>query len=77
MDEQADIKWVANERECIHRNAQTVGDYYTGTDYIKALQRLPGTAAVKMAAKVGAFFWSDAPKTKVWLCTACADELGL
>jgi hypothetical protein len=78
MSDQEDNKWAVNERECIHRGKQKVeGDYYTGTSYVKALQRLPGTEAMKMASKVGAFFWADAPKTRVWLCTACADEVGL
>lgn len=76
--EQEENKWAVNERECIHRGKQQIeGDYYTGSSYVKALQRLPGTEAMKMASKVGAFFWSDAPKTRVWLCTACAAEVGL
>ena len=78
MSEQEENKWAVNERECIHRGKQQIeGDFYTGTSYVKALQRLPGTEAMKMASKVGAFFWSDAPKTRVWLCTACAAEVGL
>ena len=77
MSEPADNKWTVNERECIHRGEQVQGDYYTGTSYVKALQRLPGTEAMKMASKVGAFFWADAAKTKVWLCRECAAELEL
>jgi hypothetical protein len=77
MSEQEDSKWAVNERECIHRGKQSQGDYYTGTSYVKALQRLPGREAMQMANKVGAFFWADAPKTRVWLCAACAAEIGL
>lgn len=77
MSEEADNKWTVSERECIHRDKQVEGEYYTGTSYVKAIQRLPGNEAMKMASKVGAFFWADAAKIKVWLCKDCADELGL
>ena len=77
MSEQPEIKPTGKERECIHRNQKTEGDYYTGTNYIKALQRLPVSAAMKMAGNVGAFFWADAPNIKVWLCSDCARELDL
>jgi hypothetical protein len=33
--------------------------------------------AVTMARKVGAFFWSDAPRVSVWLCHDCAREASL
>lgn len=77
MSEEEDSKWAINERECIHHDGQVQGNYYTGTSYIKALQRLSGGDAMRMASKVGAFFWADAPKTRVWLCEACAAEIGL
>ena len=78
MSEQEDTGWTVNERECIHKGKpQVQGDYYTGTAYVKALQRLSGGEAMKMASKVGPFFWADAPKTRVWLCTDCAAEIGL
>lgn len=77
MSDQEDDKWAINERECIHRGKNARGDYYTGTNYIKALQRLSGSDAMRMAGKVGAFFWADAPKTRVWLCEDCAAEIGL
>lgn len=75
--EQEDNKWATNERECVHRGQNINGDFYSGTSYIKALQRLSGSDAMKMAGKVGAFFWADAPKTRVWLCENCAAEVGL
>ncbi|MBD0369660.1 MAG: hypothetical protein ICV60_02315 [Pyrinomonadaceae bacterium] len=77
MSEQEDNKWAMNERECIHRGPNTQGNYYSGPNYIKALQGLTGNEAMKMAGKVGAFFWADAPNTRVWLCEACAAEIGL
>ena len=77
MSEQEDDKWAVNERECVHRGQKARGDYYSGTSYIKALQQLSGSDAMRMAGKVGAFFWADAPKTRVWLCEDCAAEIGL
>jgi hypothetical protein len=77
MSDQSEIEQMVNERECIHRNEQTEGRFYAATTYVKALQRLSGSAAVEMARKVDSFFWSDAPKIKVWLCTDCAAEIGL
>lgn len=77
MSEQEDNKWTVNERECIHRGEHVEGDFYTGTSYVNALQRLSGSDAMKMAGKVGAFFWADASKIKVWLCRDCATELDL
>jgi hypothetical protein len=77
MSEQSKNEQMAIERECIHRSKHAEGTYYAGTSYIKALQRLTGTAAMTMAGKVGAFFWADAAKVKVWLCNDCANEIGL
>lgn len=77
MSDQSQLEQMTMERECIHRKQPVEGNFYVGADYIKALQRLPGSAAMKMASKVGAFFWADAPKVKVWLCQDCAAELGL
>jgi hypothetical protein len=36
-----------------------------------------GGAAVELARKVGAFFWSDAGRVSVWLCHDCAREASL
>jgi hypothetical protein len=53
------------------------GDFYSGEQFVSALQRMRGGAAVMMARKVGAFFWSDAPRVSVWLCHDCAREASL
>lgn len=68
---------VFRERECIHRDEGAEGEFYNGVFYIQALQRLRVDKAVKVAGKVSSFFWSDAPHIIVWLCSECADELGL
>ncbi len=65
------------ERECVHRGSGAAGEFYRGQSYVQHLQRLRGEAAVRLAAKVSAFFWSDAAQVVVWLCRDCADELGL
>ena len=65
------------ERECIHREEGSNGDFYNGAFYLQALQRLRVDDAVKMASKVTAFFWSDAPQILVWLCDDCAAQLRL
>lgn len=65
------------ERECMHREEGAEGEYYNGAFYIQALQRLRVDDAVKIAAKVGSFFWVDAPQIVVWLCHDCATELHL
>lgn len=65
------------ERECIHREERADGDFYNGVFYLQALQRLRVDDAVKMASKVTAFFWADAPQIIVWLCDDCATELSL
>ena len=65
------------ERECIHREEGAEGEYYNGAFYIQALQRLRVDDAVKIAGKVGSFFWVDAPQIVVWLCHDCAGELHL
>jgi hypothetical protein len=53
------------------------GDFYSGLQFVSALQRMRGGAAVELARKVGAFFWSDAPRVSVWLCHDCAREASL
>ena len=65
------------ERECIHREEGAEGEYYNGAFYVQALQRLRVDDAVKIAGKVGSFFWVDAPQIVVWLCHDCAAELHL
>jgi hypothetical protein len=68
----------ARERECIHRGrGASAGDYYKGTSYVQAIQRLRGEEAVRFAGRVAPFFWSDAAHITVWLCDGCAEELGL
>ena len=68
---------AVHERECIHRRKGVPGEFYQGDSYVRALQRLRNEAAMKMASKVGAFFWSDAPHVRVWLCRECASEVRL
>lgn len=68
--------YVIRERECLHRARGAEGDFYTGTDYVKLIQRLPVEAATQTARKVTPFFWSDAAQIAVWLCAACAVEVG-
>ena len=63
------------ERECVHRDRGAEGDAYNGMFFVQALQRLQGNDAVKIAAKVGPFYWVDAPRVIVWLCKECASEL--
>jgi hypothetical protein len=65
------------ERECVHRRTGSDGDFYAGEQFVSALQRLRGGAAAELARKVGAFFWSDAPRVSVWLCHDCAREASL
>lgn len=65
------------ERECVHRQQGAAGEFYRGTSYVKSLQRLRTEAALRVAAKVTAFFWSDAAQVVVWLCRDCAVELGV
>jgi hypothetical protein len=65
------------ERECVHRRMGAGGDFYAGEQFVSALQRMRGGVAVAMARKVGAFFWSDAPRVSVWLCQECARDASL
>jgi hypothetical protein len=65
------------ERECVHRHTGAGGAFYPGEQFVSALQRMRGGAAVELARKVGAFFWSDAPRVRVWLCHDCAREASL
>jgi hypothetical protein len=53
------------------------GDFYSGEQFVSALQRMRGGEAVELARKVGAFFWSNAPRVSVWLCQECAREASL
>ena len=64
-------------RECVHRANGAPGDFYSGSAYVKQLQRLPSDAALRAAGRVTPFFWADAPHIHVWLCRDCAGELGL
>ena len=65
------------ERECVHRRTRSGGYFYAGEQFVSALQQMRGGAAVVLARKVGAFFWSDAPRVSVWLCHDCASEVSL
>jgi len=70
-------KPMFREAEGFSREEGTYGDFFNGVFYLQALQRLRVDDAVKMAGKVTAFFWSDAPQIIVWLCDECAAELSL
>ena len=72
-----EIANAAQERHCIHYREQATGSYYSGKEYVDALQRLKGNAAMKAASKVEAFFWRDASVIKVWLCHQCAGAVAL
>jgi hypothetical protein len=65
------------ERECLHRRQAARGRAYAGEQFVSALYRLRGDAAMKLARKVEPFFWADAPRVTVWLCDDCAREAGL
>jgi hypothetical protein len=65
------------ERECIHRDEDVEGELYDGVAYVQALQHLPVDQAMKVAARVSSFFWSDASHIMVWLCEDCAAALDL
>ena len=53
------------------------GAYYRGSSYVRHLQRLRTADAMRAAAKVTSFFWSDAAQILVSLCRDCAAELNL
>ena len=65
------------ERQCAHFREGVEGRPFDGELYLKALQRMRGSQAAKLARKVEPFFWSDARKVRVWLCAECATEAGL
>lgn len=68
---------VLRERRCVHSAGGAEGAPYPGVDYLRGLQALRGSQALRAARAVDPFFWADAPRTWVWLCEACAVELGL
>ena len=68
---------AARERFCKHYRTQPPGTYYSGTQFVAALQRLKVDAAVLAAGNVEAFFWKDAPLINVWLCHQCAGIVAL
>jgi hypothetical protein len=70
-------KQTFRERECLHREAGTEGDFYNGVFYVQAIQRLSAEDALKVAGKISPFYWIDAPHILVWLCDSCAAELHL
>ena len=68
---------VVPERACVHYKRGEQAEPYGGEEYLRALHRLKASDAVKMAGMVEAFFWSDAPTVRVWLCRGCGERLGL
>lgn len=65
------------ERQCVHFKESGDGRPYDGELYLKALHRMRGSSAARLARKVEPFFWSDARKVRVWLCADCAAEAEL
>lgn len=65
------------DRQCVHFKEGSDGRPYDGELYLKALQRMRGSSAARVARKVEPFFWFDARKIRVWLCAGCAAEAGL
>lgn len=68
---------VTRDRWCVHYTEGTPAEPYAGEDYLRALQRLRGADAERVARRVEPFFWSDAKATRVWLCGDCSGRLGL
>jgi hypothetical protein len=50
---------------CAHSKRQTAEEEYGGEQYIEALKRLRGTAALRVAGLVESFFWQDAVRVRV------------
>lgn len=65
------------ERQCVHFKEGSDGRPFDGEIYLKALQRMRGSSAARLARKVEPFFWADARKVRVWLCAGCAAEAEL
>ena len=68
---------AVRERACVHYKRGEQAEAYAGEDYLRAFKRLKASDAMKVAGLVEAFFWSDAPTVRVWLCRGCAGVLGL
>ncbi len=62
---------------CSHQGQGRRWAVYRGEQFVAALQRLRGDAALRLARKVEPFFWADAGKVEVWLCEECAAEARL
>jgi hypothetical protein len=77
MADQSAVQKALHERQCVHRAQGVDGEYYRGESYIAALKGLRAEKALKISGQVEAFFWSDAERIKVWLCSECAAELKL
>lgn len=77
MLDEAVKEYRVRERECCHRRQAAQGRVYAGEQFVHALNRLRGEAAMRMARKVEPFFWADAPRLTVWLCEDCALDAGL
>jgi hypothetical protein len=65
------------DRRCIHFADGVPLEPYAGEVYLRALQRLKGSEAARVARQVEPFFWSDAKVVRVWLCGECSARLGL
>ncbi len=74
MTNQVTVAERARVRECVHKDSGATGQFFPGECYVRALQSLRGEDALKLSRKVGPLFWSDAPRTSVWLCGDCARE---
>ena len=54
-------KQTFRERECLHREAGSEGEFYNGVFYVQAIQRLSAEEALKVAGKDQPLYWIDAP----------------
>lgn len=67
----------AHERCCVHVCSVSQGTVYNGQNYLRGLQHLRESEAMRLGRAVGPFFWSDADMIRVRLCDDCRARLGL
>jgi hypothetical protein len=65
------------ERQGTHFKEGSDGRPFDGEMYLKALQRVRGSAVAKPARKVKPSFCFEARKVRVWLWAGCAADAGL
>lgn len=77
MSSGGDWDSLALERRCVHCSLGSPCEVYSGSVYLRVLQRLKGGEAEWQAHKVEPFFWSDADMIHVRLCADCVAALGV